>query len=157
MERMHLPCGSSTRPILYCRSWTGRRRKRTKKRTANNFLHSSWPFQQRRQRSRISYRYQETEKSAWSNSLETRTRGSVLGALTLSTKCWFGIWADIFQRHCYVPVRAEGMRRKRCQRKRETRIVRQTTHASRRTKSNTQRKFGFKEDLTFRASLGKPG
>ena len=31
METIHLPRGSSTRPILFCRSWIGGRKKRTKK------------------------------------------------------------------------------------------------------------------------------
>ena len=74
MQRIHLSRGSSTRPVLYCRSWIGRRRKGTKRRRANNFLDSSWSFQQRFQRSRANYRFQQSKKSALSNSLETWTR-----------------------------------------------------------------------------------
>ena len=90
MKRIHPSRVSSTGPILCCSSWIGRRRKGTKRRTENNFLHSSWSFQQRCQRSRVNYRFQQSKKSALSKLLETWTWCSVLGPLTLSTKCWYG-------------------------------------------------------------------
>ena len=95
MKRIHLSRRSSTRPILCCSSWIGRRRKGTK-RTANNFLHSSWSCQQRCQRSRVNYRFKQGKKIALSNSLETWTWCSVLGPLAFSTRCWFGILAERF-------------------------------------------------------------
>ena len=44
---------SSTRSIIYCRSWIRNRRKRTWRRKADNLLHSSWFFQQRCRRKQL--------------------------------------------------------------------------------------------------------
>ena len=71
-------------------------------------------FQQRCQRSRRSYRCKETEEGEVSNSLKTWAKCRVLNSLVRNARTNFGR-----QRlsHHYVPVYAERMRRKSCQRK----------------------------------------
>ena len=142
MERIHLSRGSSTRPILYCCSWIGRRRKGTKRRTANNFLHSSWSFQQRCQRSRVHYRFNKARKLHyqihWRPEQDAVYWVHLRSAQNAGLEFWHtGSNAIVTHRpvpkECVVKVVSEIEKRE---------IVRQTTHASRRTKSNTQGKMG---------------
>ena len=52
----------------------------------------------------------------------------VLASFVQSTRGWSRILANRFWCHCYVPVCAERMRRKGCQRKWEEKSVRETAH-----------------------------
>ena len=65
------------------------------------------------------------------------------------------VW-NFWQTHYYVPVCAQRMRRLVCQRKWEERVVCETAHTSRTTKSNTQTIMGFIRDPILLACLGKP-
>ena len=115
-------CGSSTRSIFHCKSLIGDRRKMTWRRESYNLLH-----QQRCRRSRRIYRSQEAEEGELSNSLGIWTKCRVLNSIVRGARTNFGRQRPS---HHYVPVHAERMRRKSCQRKVETRIIRKTTYAS---------------------------
>ena len=125
----------------------------------DNLLHYSWSFQQRCRRSRIHYRYQETNKSTVLNTLETWTRSSVLDSLVHSTRCWSGILTNKFWCHYYVPVCAQRMRREGCQRKwkeRERELFAKQLAPRERPKENNQTIMGSCEIQHCKACLGKP-
>ena len=75
--------------------------KRTKRRKANNILHSSWSFQQRCRWSRINYRYQETKESTLSKFIgDLKKIQCTWNHFSTAQRCWTTILSDRFSRQC---------------------------------------------------------
>ena len=137
METIHRPRGSSTRPILYSRSWTGGRRKRTKRQII--FFTPLDPFNSDADEAEIITGIKKPRKLNYQ--IHWRHEQDSVCWIHLSKAQDVGpdFWQTGSNAIMSVP---KELRRKGCQRKWKERIVRQTTYLRKRTKSNTQSLMG---------------